>query len=535
MIDPLSLIPVEKMKALPKHDLVALLEGEQAIRFKMQEELDRLKSAYKILEDEIVEINGKYIKIKHRMFAPSSEKSKGETSGKSNTVGKKGAGSGKKRRKSSKNLTEKYPNVPVVDQNISFAEVVVCPCCQANMSVSGMGEVTEYLDVTPRKYTIVRQKREKYRCQKCHGSLKTAPTPARIKPGSSYSDGLILDVSLSKYCDLIPIEHYASMAKRQGIDLPANSLIGLTHHLAKFTKSVYELLRAEVLALRVIYADETRHRMLEASETSGWYLWGFSNPYSCYFECHDTRAGSVASNLLLESDCQVLVSDVYSGYIKAVRKINEKRSENKTGKLIAAFCNSHSRRKFKEAEAVFPEDASYFLEKYKKIYKIEKGCKNISPRRRRKIRRKIYSIFSKMKFKAEKMIDSYSSKSDMTTALNYFLKNFEGLTVFVRNPHVAIDNNSQERLLRSPVIGRKTWLGTHSIRGAETAAILFSIVESCKLNKINPRKFFDDLIKDLHDGKPGYTPRTYKYEQQKKQSGFIIRSPHKSQNGSLAP
>lgn len=95
-------------------------------------------------------------------------------------------------------------------------------------------------------------------------------------------------------------------------------------------------------------------------------------------------------------------------------------------------------------------------------------------------------------------------------AMNYFLKNYVGFTRFIDNTSLPIDNNPQERLLRNPVIGRKTWYGTHSERGAETSAILFSLVESCKLNKINPRIYFKNLVQDLHLGKKAYTPKEFK-------------------------
>ena len=104
----------------------------------------------------------------------------------------------------------------------------------------------------------------------------------------------------------------------------------------------------------------------------------------------------------------------------------------------------------------------------------------------------------------------YSDKSKFITAVNYFLKNYNELILFLDQPDVAIDNNAQERLLRSHVVGRKTWYGTHSARGAETAAILFSIIETCKLNKVNPREYLKNLVLDLHNGKNPYTPNEYK-------------------------
>lgn len=118
-------------------------------------------------------------------------------------------------------------------------------------------------------------------------------------------------------------------------------------------------------------------------------------------------------------------------------------------------------------------------------------------------------LFEAMKTRVLENIAAYSSKSSIAVAMGYFLKHYREFTAFIENSALPIDNNPQERLLRNPVIGRKTWYGTHSKRGAETAAILFSLVESCKLNKINPREYFKKLITDLHAGLKPYTPSQF--------------------------
>ena len=86
---------------------------------------------------------------------------------------------------------------------------------------------------------------------------------------------------------------------------------------------------------------------------------------------------------------------------------------------------------------------------------------------------------------------------------------FVELTYYLKHEDLPIDNNSQERLMRSPVIGRKTWYGTHSKKGAETNAILFSLVESCKLNKVNPREYFRDIVHAIHEKRPIFSPNEY--------------------------
>ena len=107
-------------------------------------------------------------------------------------------------------------------------------------------------------------------------------------------------------------------------------------------------------------------------------------------------------------------------------------------------------------------------------------------------------------------IDSYSNKSQIASAYNYFLKNYKGLTLFLTNHLIPIDNNGSERNLRSHVVGRKTWYGTHSRKGAEVAAVHFSVVETCKMNGVNPHNYYMDVVQRIHSNAELLTPRQYK-------------------------
>ena len=156
------------------------------------------------------------------------------------------------------------------------------------------------------------------------------------------------------------------------------------------------------------------------------------------------------------------------------------------------------------------DEARSFVDIYRKIYRLEQMAKDREPKKVLRLRKLMDSLFEQMKTRAMRNIGAYSSKSSMGKAMSYFLRNYEGLTLFLSHPGLPIDNNSQERQLRSPVVGRKTWYGTHSKRGAETAAVLFSLVESCKLNQVNPRNYFKKLVESLHLGKKLYSPREFK-------------------------
>lgn len=404
--------------------------------------------------------------------------------------------------------SERYPNVPVREELLPFNEVPTCDACGSALVDSGMTEDSEQLNVIPKRFEIVRWVRPKFRCS-CHSCIKLPPVPPRIIPGSSYSDKMILDVVTSKYCDLIPVQRYVAMAARSGLKgLPPQSLIELTHQFAQFVRPVYEIIKQELKTSRVLHADETPHKMLEGSDTKSWYLWGFSTARLCFLECHNTRSGDVASDILKTSNCEILISDVFSGYGKAVRITNLFRQAHGQPLIQNANCNAHARRYFIKSLNGYP-DAKFYLDHYHDIYQLESECKSKPPDETFKLRMKMKEMFETMLNRATTQQSSYPSQLKFGKALNYFVENYDGLTLFLEHVDVAIDNNLQERLLRSHVVGRKTWYGTHSERGAETAAILFSIVETCKLNQVNPREYFEKLAQDMLQGKKPYTPKEF--------------------------
>lgn len=515
--NPFKSIDIKDLVSWPKEKLLEYSLQLANANNSLHAENNLLREQNKELEDKVVQIEGQLVKLTNTVFGKKSEKTKttkdtsnSEPQGK-NKEQKNGKKERKKRDVSTLLPSERYPNAEIIERHVELQTLPDCPCCQTQMQDSGLSEESEMLGVVPKKYFIIRQIRHKYCCKKCYGSLKTAPNPPRIIPGSSYSDGMVVDVAMSKYCDLIPINRYSAMAGREAfLDVPPNSLIGLTHKLADFIAAVYLKIRDEILSSFVLHGDETPHRMLEDhGDKKSWYLWGFSNKESAYFEIHNTRSGDVASEILTQSTVEYLVSDVFSGYNKAIEDINKQRVLENKPKIANVYCNAHSRRKFKESETNFPVESEFYLNTYQKIYKLEFAGQDDSGQLISN-RQEIAALFEQMKIKAQTDKETVSSKSALATAINYFLKNYEGLVRFTTDARLPIDNNPQERLLRSPVIGRKTWLGTHSKQGTRTAAIFYTVVESCKLNDINPRTYLSELVNNIHEGKTVCTPKEYK-------------------------
>ena len=490
-------IPADKFAILTKDELVEFNKIQQDLLKQQQKQIKELINKLNQAEEQSLLLDEKYLLLKNKVFGRSSEKS-----------GKKKDKKEKKDKKKRVLLpSERYPNIDILDQEVSYQEAPTCSCCNEKMIDSGMTEDSEFLTVIPAKYRVVRQRRKKYRCGHCHGDIQTTPAPRRIRPGSAYSDEMILDASLSKYCDLIPMERYAAIAGRAGVmDLPPHSLIQASHYLADFVEGAADKVKEEVLNSEIVYADETVQKLLELKKNGR--LWGFSNLHASYFEIHATRAGDVASEFLKDSKCRYLMSDVYCGYQKAVRETNVYRQEKNLPLIINIYCNAHVRRKFKDSSQKFPDEAEYFITCYRKIYRLEQHPPDNLERKKIRQWQDIY--FRLMKRKAEETKNEYSTKSSLYVAMNYLLKNYREFTLFMKLD-LPIDNNHEERQMRNPVIGRKTWYGTHSARGAKTAEIMFTLVESCKLNKINPRQYFKELVANLHQGKGPYSP--YQYSQ----------------------
>jgi transposase len=496
LFDP---IPLHKLDTLSKEDFKVLIQGLQDTVTQLRTLNTKLKDEQAQKNLQTVLLNEQYVILRSNFFGKSSEKRP------SNEL--KSAHEEAQQKLPPKERVQlpslRYPNAQLVERDIEFKEVPNCGCCGVQLADSGMTEDSERLTVIPKKFIVERLKRHKYRCKSCHGELVTAPNLPRIKEGSAYGDELIIDVAVSKYDYLLPIERYVRMAKDLGVDgLPPQSLIETTHYLADLLEPLYGEIKNEVCAASVLHADETPHRMLEGDKKKNWYLWGFSSDRSSCFELHNTRSGDVASGFLVNAQCTHLMSDVFSGYKKAVTDANYIRTQNGSPLIAQLYCNAHARRKFNDSAENFPTESDYFLESYQRIYQLDSATEYRSS----EVQAEMQSILKKMREKAFELIPQSPEKSSINKAIHYFLKNFHELTQFATHASLPIDNNSQERQMRNPVIGRKTWYGTHSKRGAKTAAILYSIIESCKLNGLNSNQYIESQVQNIHFGKPVITP-----------------------------
>ena len=388
------------------------------------------------------------------------------------------------------------------------------------MTDSGLTEdPTERIEFQPAELYIIRTRRKRYHCKCCQSALKTAALPERIAPGSSLGDSLIIQACISKFYDLIPTSRFAKILARGKVDMAHNLLLKAQSHAAFMLMAVYRTIRLEILNSQVVFADETIHRQLE--ENGGnwrWYLWGFSDGTSIYFEIHDTRAGDVSIQFLMESRVLFLVSDAYSGYGRTIREINEQRKPKGLPLLKWSGCNDHGRRYFFYAK----EDplAQKALDLYDAIYKIEdqvqgllKHPKYQEPENSIKaleLRQTADPLFEEIHNVSCEILLDAPEKSLEETAAKYFINHEEGLTLFLRHIELPISNALSERGIRDWVQLRKTALGNHSQDGAKEAAIELTVMCSCKMAKVNPQDYMEFTRLRYLSKQPLLTPAQYK-------------------------
>lgn len=514
---------VTKLRALSEAEKVALICGQTYQLSQIEERVEALKCAHEkgecvVCKDKdktIEELNDTIQALRARLYGKSSEKTKKGGDGNGSGSGKKAGNAVPRARLPS----EQYPKAKIVEETIQESKPPQCPECQEEMTDSGLREISERLELIPMEIYIVRMNRVRYHCKCCQSAPYTAALPARIAPYTSLNDSVLIESAIAKFYDLIPTERFAKMLSRSCIDVSDKLILSAQNYLAQAYQAVYFMLKQEVITSRVIHVDESPHRMLERNEGHyAWYLWSFCTPTSVYFEIHSTRAGSVSIDFLKESKARVLVSDVYSGYIRTIREINEERKSQGVEPLISAYCNDHARRYFFQAQE--KEAAQKAVELYDQIYLIEAKVKKLilnpeyeepeNSAQALKLRQSMDPLFEKIYDLSCEILLDHAPRSQIAQAAHYFLNNLAGLTVFLTNLEIPISNARAERSVRSPAVGRNTGLGTHSRKGAETTAILFSIFESCKLNEVNPREYCRDLAILYKTAQPLMTPYQYK-------------------------
>ena len=528
---------VGRLRSLNETEKLSLIFTQQRKLSEIEERIKAFECSHQtgdciLCQDKdltIAQLQQQNERLRDKLYGRSSERrGKGNKEGK----GKKGTpkeGAAKRVRLPS----DQFPEARVQECLLKDPVPPECAECAQPMTDSGMRETAERIEYQPAELYIQRTHRVTYHCKCCQSAPKTAALPERLGPGTSLGDSLIIYACISKFYDLIPTTRFAKILSRGNKGVSHQLILKAQSIMAFVLTSVYKAIKQEILNSRVIFADETIHRQLEDNGGNWrWYLWGFCNPNSIYFEIHRTRAGDVSINFLMESQVQFLVSDAYTGYSRTIREVNEQRKSKMLTPLQSCLCNDHGRRYFLYAQA--DPLAKKALDTYDEIYKIERqvqaflrGPEGQKPEYLAKaleLRQTADPLFNQIyDISCEILLDA-PEKSLEATAAKYFLNHVGGLTLYLRHIELPISNAPSERGIRDSVLLRKTSLGNHSNSGAEEAAIQLSVMGSCKMAKVNPIEFLEFTRIRYLSKQPLLTPYEYKQfrESQKEESSVTL-------------
>lgn len=376
-----------------------------------------------------------------------------------------------------------------------------CPCCKGALHQIGE-DVSERLDVVPAQFRVLVTRRPKYACRACESAVVQASAPARLIEGGLPTEATVAHVLVSKYADHLPLYRQAQIYARQGVNLDRSTLADWVGRGAWHLRPVHERLLEHIRSSTKIFADETRAPVLDPGRgrTKTGQLWAYARddrpwggadpPIAVYVYAQNRKSEQPIAHLA--GFTGVVQVDGYAGY----RALALKNS------VSLAFCWSHVRRRFYELAAAGPAPiAAQALERIGALYAIESDIRGRSPDERRDARQeKSRPILEALEPWLREKLALISQKTKLAEAIRYALSRWEGLTRFIDDGRIEIDSNIVERAIRPIALNRKNALFAGSDGGAENWAIVASLIETCKLNGVDPQAYMADVLVKIVNG-----------------------------------
>jgi transposase len=388
-----------------------------------------------------------------------------------------------------------------------------CPDCGGELRVVGE-DISELVELIAAKLKVIEIARPKASCRRCEKMVQ-APAPSRPIPRSMAGPGLLAQVLVSKFDDHVPLYRQSEIFARMGADIPDSTLVDWCGGGMKALHPVIERIEETVFAADLIHADDTPIRVLDRSRRKAglgkgvkqgrvWaYVcdqrpWAGPAPPAVAYRFSPDRKGEHPRAHLAESG-GILQADAYSGF----RGLYEKPPDGKPPQFREAACWAHLRRAFHDVwEATKSQIAREALDRIGKLYDVEREITGQSAATRLAVRKE-HSAPKVDAFHAwsEAQLARIPGNGDLAKAFRYALNRWPSFRLFLEDGRVAIDNNEAERAMRPIGVGRRNWLFAGSDTGGETLARAMTLIESAKMNGLDPQAYIADLLDRIHDHK----------------------------------
>lgn len=379
--------------------------------------------------------------------------------------------------------------------------------CSCGGCLHPIGEdVSERLDVIPAQFRVIVTRRPKYACRSCTDGIIQAPAPARLIQSGLPTEAMIAHVLVSKYADHLPLYRQAQIMSRQGIDLDRSTLADWVGRAAFELRPVFDALIADLKRSTKLFMDETRAPVLDpgSGKTRTGYFWALARddrpwnggaPPGVAFTYAPGRGGHHAEQILQDFS-GVLQVDGYAGYNRFI-------APDRVGPDIRlAYCWAHARRKLVEitrtGSAPIAEEG---VKRIGDLYRLEAELRGLDPEARLAGRReRAAPLIADMETWLTHHRARVATKSPLGEALKYIARYWEGLRLFLTDGRIEIDNNTVERTIRPIALNRKNALFAGHETGAENWAAIASLIETCKLNTVEPQAYLAATLTAIING-----------------------------------
>ena len=381
-----------------------------------------------------------------------------------------------------------------------------CDCQACGRALREIGQdVSEVLDYEPGSFHVVRHVRPRLACSGCK-TITQAAAPSRPVERGMAGPGLLAHVLVGKYADSLPLYRQCQIYAREGVMLERSTLTDWVGQAARLLTPLAQAIGRHVLRADKIHGDDTPIRVLggKGNKAKTGRLWVYVRddrpgagqaPPAVWFQYSAGRHGEHPARHLKDWH-GILQADAFAGYNQLYA----------SGRIVEAACWSHARRKLwdiHERQHKLPGTlAHHGLERISKIFKIEAEIRGHSALRRRRVRQlRTRPVLDELKTWMNETLAQVSAKSPMAQAIGYAVSNWTALMRFVGDGRIEAENNAAERALRAVAIGRKNFLHLGSDAGGDSAAVIYTLIGTAKLNGINPQHYLRYVLERIADHK----------------------------------
>ena len=395
-------------------------------------------------------------------------------------------------------------HLPRVEMTIA-PEDTSCPCCRAAMTVIGE-DSSERLDVIPAQFRVIVTRRPKLACRSCAGTMVQASAPARLIEGGLPTEALVAQVLVSRYADHLPLYRQAQIMARGGVEIDRSTLAAWVGAAAAEVAPVVHRLRQILLTSARVFADETVVPVLDPGRgrTRQGYFWAIArddrpwagrDPPAVVYSYAPGR-GQQHARALLGAYRGILQCDGYAAYKQLAHA-----GDGANGATLV-FCWSHVRRGFYDlAKTAAAPIATEALARIAALYRIEDGMRGRDADIRHATRQaQSRSLVFDLRAWFETQLARLPGRSPTAEAIRYALNHWEGLVQFLDDGRIELDTNSVERAMRPIALSRKNALFAGSDEGGKNWAAIASLIETCKLNGVEPQAYMTKLLTRLVSG-----------------------------------